>query len=243
MVQRKKIFITGGTGSIGRALVRQFSEVGDVTFQFASAVEAASRIETEFGATAVAIDFAQDGALPVSQFDVLVNNAAINISRDPAHCVRLDDWNRTIAVNLTFPFRVVRQYLPEMIEKRWGRIVNISSIYGLRASENNLPYTVSKHGLSGLTKSVAREVGSLGITCNEICPGPVDSELIKRIAIDNSEATGEDPVAYLKELADEIPVGRLARPDEVARLAVFLASDAAAYVNGVSIPLDGGLIS
>ena len=94
----------------------------------------------------------------------------------------MEDWDRTIALNLTAPFLLIRQCLPHMVRENWGRIVNISSIYGLRAVETNLPYTVSKHGLSGLTKTVAREYGAHGITCNEICPGPMKSRLLLSLA-------------------------------------------------------------
>ena len=155
-VLQKEVFVTGGTGSIGQALVRRFcGEGAEVTFQYFTNAECARQLEKECGAKGFAMDFAKDGELPPAKFEVVVNNAAINITSALSHEVTIEDWERTIAVNLTFSFRVIKQYLPGMIDSGWGRIVNISSIYGLRATENNLPYNVSKHGLSALTKTTS----------------------------------------------------------------------------------------
>jgi 3-oxoacyl-[acyl-carrier protein] reductase len=130
-----------------------------------------------------------------------------------------------------------------MVKKGRGRIINISSIYGLRGVEGNFPYTVSKHGLSGFTKTIAKEYGGLGITCNEICPGPIDSEMMRKIAKREAARTGGTIKSYFEEVCDEIPVHRMLKPSELAALAVFLASPEAAYLNGASIPLDGGMIA
>jgi 3-hydroxybutyrate dehydrogenase len=175
--------------------------------------------------------------------DVLVNNAAVNDCRSKTTEVQLDQWLCTLAVNLTAPFMLCRSVLPGMVTRGWGRIINISSIYGLRGTENNLPYTVSKHGLSGLTKTVAREYGGCGITCNEICPGPVDSELLNRIASYYQDSEGTLPEDFNRSLATEIPVGRLASAEDIASCAIYLASESSGYVNGVSLPVDGGLIT
>jgi len=130
-----------------------------------------------------------------------------------------------------------------MMSRGWGRVINISSIYGIRAVEQNLPYTVSKHGLAGLTKTIGREYAEFGITCNEICPGPITSRLMERIAERESDGSPDAIQTYLAGVADSIPAKRLATPEDVANLAAFLGSDYAAYINGVSIPLDGALIA
>ncbi len=240
----RRVFITGGTGSIGQVLVKRFCERGDdVTFQFFSNNKVARDLEKEYGAQPIQIDCTKESKLPDVKFHVVINNAAINVSRKLAHEVSRDDWNRTIAVNISFPFLVIKKYLPLMIEERWGRIINISSIYGLRGATRNLPYNVTKHGLSGLTKTVAIEAAEFKVTCNEICPGPVESELVTRIANDNKKSTGQDVGEFFKEISDEIPAKRMAFPIEIADLAVFVSSEEAAYLNGVSIPLDGGLIA
>ena len=130
-----------------------------------------------------------------------------------------------------------------MIQKRWGRIINISSIYGLRAVEGNFPYTVSKHGLSGFTKTIAREYATYGISCNEICPGPINSDMMREIGKRVASQTGGTVESYLKEVCDEIPAKRMAEPRDVSALALFLASPEAGYLTGASIPLDGGIIA
>jgi 3-oxoacyl-[acyl-carrier protein] reductase len=244
----RSVLITGGTGSVGRSLVKAFATTDfHVTFQFYSQLDAAAELERETGAKGVACDLSSEDACialePAHNCDILVNNAAINNYREEAADVSIEGWRKTLLINLTAPFLLCRSTLPRMISKKWGRIINISSIYGLRGTENNLPYTVSKHGLSGLTKTIAREYGSKGITCNEICPGPINSALLKRIGDYYHERGGVPTREFLQSLEDEIPVRRLALPDDIAACALFLADEEASYINGVSIPVDGGLIA
>ncbi len=239
----KHVFITGGTGSVGIALVAAFcSDNYKVTFQYTSNKKMAMKLEKESGAQALQMDFSKDVELPNAEFDVIINNAGINITSAPSHKISIKDWEKTLAVNLNMPFLIIKKYLPLMRKRKFGRIINISSIWGLRGADDNLPYTVSKHGMSGLTKTVAKENASFGITCNEICPGAIDSELINGMAIGNQKRTGQSVNDYFKEIKDEIPAGRLAKPEEIANLAVFLASEKAGYLNGASIQLDGALI-
>ena len=240
----RSVLITGGTGSVGQALVRGFTSTGyRVVFQFCHDKSMATRLKKECNAEPLQLDFEQHFVLPESNYDVVVNNAGINISDVPTDEVTLEDWTRTLQVNLTVPFLIIRQCLPSMKKQRWGRIINISSIYGLRGVEGNFPYTVSKHGLSGLTKTLAKEYAALGITCNEICPGPIDSKMMRDIAKRSAAQSGGTFHEYLKEVREEIPANRMCKPADVAALALFLASPAAGYLNGVSIPLDGGMIA
>jgi 3-hydroxybutyrate dehydrogenase len=242
---QRRVLITGGTGSVGRALIAAFAARGhDVTFQYHQNQSQADELSVVHGATAVRVAF-DDGPIqiPRRDFDILVNNAAVNISNALTKDVTWADWRKTLAVNLDVPFLLVQLCLPHMIANRWGRIVNISSIYGLRAVSENLPYTVSKHALSGLTKTVAKEYGQSGIACNEICPGPIESDMIDRIARDQARRTGTTVDEYMTGLRNEVPMGRLATPQEIAALAVFLSSDEAAYLSGASVPIDGGLIA
>ncbi|MCH7726535.1 MAG: SDR family oxidoreductase [Planctomycetes bacterium] len=242
---RRHVFVTGGTGSVGQALVRAFV-LSDykVTFQFHSNETVARALEKECKAEAIQLNFELgELSLPESAVDVVVNNAGINIANELSHEISPDDWNRTLAVNITAPYLIIRRYLPAMCDNGWGRIINISSIYGLTGAENNLPYNVSKHGMAGLTKTIAREYGKRGITCNEICPGPISSELMERIGKKRAAIEGISMEEYYDEVKEEIPAGRLAEPSEVADLAVFFASPAAQYINGISIPLDGGMLA
>lgn len=240
----QKVLITGGTGSVGKALVAAFSVSGyRVSFQYCGDGKTAQELEERFRADAIQLDFGRDFTLPQVDFGIVINNAGVNISDVPTHKVTTEDWNHTLIVNLAAPFQIVRQCLPFMMRRRWGRIINISSVYGLRAVEGNCPYTVSKHGMSGLTKTIAREYAAYGISCNEICPGPINSEMMREIGRRAIAKTGGTTKGYLKEVCNEIPAKRLVEPSEVSALAIFLASPQAGYLNGASIPLDGAMIA
>lgn len=241
---KRRVLVTGGTGSVGRALVESFSRNGDlVTFQYNTNETAAAGLRDSLSAKPLQIDFRTSATLPHTDFDVLVNNAGINISKQLSHDVTRTDWDQTFLINVTVPFLLAQQCLPHMLNKRWGRIINVSSIYGLRGVETNLPYTASKHALSGLTKTIAKEYAEHNITCNEICPGPIESDMMTRVSTERARLDGISLEAYLGEVRDEIPAGRMARPAEIASLALFLASPEAAYVTGASIPIDGGMIA
>lgn len=241
---KRHVLVTGGTGSVGRALVESFSRNGDlVTFQYNANEAAAVKLRDSLNVKTLQIDFRSSATLTHTDFDVLVNNAGVNISKQRSHNVTRADWDQTFLVNVTVPFLLAQQCLPHMLNKRWGRIINMSSIYGLRGVETNLPYTASKHALSGLTKTIAKEYAEHNITCNEICPGPIESDMMTRVSKERARLDGISLEAYLAEVRDEIPAGRMARPAEIASLALFLASPEAAYVTGASIPIDGGIIA
>jgi NAD(P)-dependent dehydrogenase (short-subunit alcohol dehydrogenase family) len=241
---QKKVLITGGTGSVGQALIESFSlHKYDVYFQFNQSVKIATMLQKKFGAKKVQIDFFNKFKLPNINFDILINNAGINISDKLTHKVSDEDWKKTLLINLEVPFKIIKNYLPYMIKNKWGRIINISSIYGLRASEQNLPYTVSKHALTGITQTIAKEYASFGINCNEICPSAIESEMMTRFAkksVNKKESSSIEE--YLKEVSESIPAKRMAKPIDIASLALYLASDEAGFINGCSIPVDGGLI-
>ena len=243
MTESKKVFITGGTGTVGISLIEAFSSKGYiVSFQYFSNYKRASELTDKFLAKGFKIDFTSKYILPEMEIDILINNTGINISDTLTHEVTQEDFDKTIAVNLATPFKLSKFFLPAMIQKKWGRIININSIFGLRGIDYNSPYNVAKHGLSSLTKSIAKEYASNGITCNEICPGAIDSELMTRIAERVSKDEGLSPSEYLKEVAEKYPTKRLFKANEISAVALFLASDSASGINGVSIPVDGGLI-
>ena len=162
------------------------------------------------------------------------------------HVAPLDDfpaerWDRILAVNLTAAFHTTRLALPAMRRRGWGRIVNVVSTHGLVASPGKSAYIAAKHGLAGLTKAAALEAAADGITVNGICPGYVRTELIEQqIARQAAERgiTAESVAADM--LADKHPNGRFVEADQVAALAVFLCSDAAASITGTLLPVDGG---
>ena len=240
----RAVLITGATGSVGERLVAVFAEKGyRVSFLYHRSQTRAYALAEEYGATAIQEDLSMPGELANKDVDILINNAAINESSELTGELSLEVWERTISLNLTAPFLLVQQCLPHMVRQKWGRIVNISSIYGLRGVERRLPYTVSKHGLSGLTKTVAREYGGYGITCNEICPGPIKSRLLDRIGAESAAERGIEVEEYMREVEDELPTGKLVVPSEVAQMAWWLASEDCASINGSSIVIDGGMIA
>jgi len=177
--------------------------------------------------------------LPDRKFDILINNAAVNLSDEEVHKLTEAEWTATLAVNLTAPFLTIKQCIPHMRRARWGRVVNISSIFGVRGVERRAAYCATKHALGGLTKVVAKENARFGITCNDICPGPIKSRMMNRIASEAVAHTGDDPASYLASVAEEIPAGRLAYPEDLSAVAAFLTSDLARHINGASIIVDG----
>jgi NAD(P)-dependent dehydrogenase (short-subunit alcohol dehydrogenase family) len=240
MEDNHTVLITGGTGSIGKTLVASFAENGyNVSFQYLSNDVEASRLENTYGVKGLKVDLCIESQFEFGNVDVLVNNAGVNLTSSFTHDITDSDWDTTLLLNITAPFKLCRSLLPRMIEQRWGRIINISSIYGFKCVEQNLPYNVSKHAMRGFTGSIAREYAASGITVNEICPGPVESDLMLRVA--RREKDAEQSIEeYLNEVRREIPAQRMAVPGDVAAVALFLASEKASYINGTSIVVDGG---
>jgi len=230
-----KILITGGTGSVGAELVKRFTanEKNEVWFTYHNNTERAKLLSQQHHCKAIRIEDIDN------DFDIIINNAAIVNSFVSCEDVLLENWEETLKVNLTLPFTIIKKNLPHMKEKSWGRIINISSIYGVRAEEDVTPYTTSKHGLIGLTKSVAKEYAKFGITCNAICPGTVVSELSERIA-DYYTSNEKERQEYFEELNNAVPAKRLVYPKEIADFAYFIASEEAAYINGATLMIDGG---
>jgi len=162
--------------------------------------------------------------------DILVNNAGI--TRDGL-LMRLSeaDWDAVLSVNLKAAFMLTKACLRPMLKKRWGRIINIASVVGLMGNAGQANYAASKAGLIGLTMSAAREAASRNITVNAIAPGFIDTAMTKKL-----------PETAVEEFKKNIPLGRLGQPEDIARAAEFLASDAAGYVTGQVIRVDGGMI-
>jgi len=172
--------------------------------------------------------------------DILVNNAGIQhvsaIKDFPP-----DKWDLVLAINLTSPFLTTRAVLPQMLERNWGRLINIASVHGLVASTDKSAYVASKHGVVGLTKVTALETATTGITCNAICPGWVLTPLVQKqidALAEREKLPGDKAKVHL--LAEKQPSLEFTTPEQLGGLAVFLCSDAAAQMTGVSLPVDGG---
>lgn len=176
----------------------------------------------------------------LGEADILVNNAGIQhvapVADFPDHC-----WEQVITLNLSAAFRLSRAVLPGMRRRRWGRIVNIASVHGLVASEGKCAYVAAKHGLLGLTKTVALEVAEDGVTCNAICPGWVRTDLVER----QIERIAAERRISVNDAASELlrakqPMRRFSTPEGIGNLVVFLCSEAAATMTGSAITMDGG---
>lgn len=180
----------------------------------------------------------EDQLGPVS---ILVNNAGIQRVH-PAESFPIEDWQAIININLSAAFYTIQSTLPMMRKEGWGRIINIASVHGLVASVHKAAYVASKHGLVGLTKVIALETAEENITCNAICPGWTRTPLIEP----QIEARGKKIMAKSDEEAvrslvgEKQPSGQFVRPEDLAALTLFLCSDAARQMTGVSLPIDGG---
>ncbi|MFI6077800.1 SDR family NAD(P)-dependent oxidoreductase [Actinoplanes sp. NPDC051343] len=237
------VFVTGGTGTLGEAIVIAFAKAGHHTsFQYVRNDDAAGRLASDWGADGFKLDFSGDFRPPDVDVDVLVNCAGINISEAQAHVVVPSVWDEMFRINVTVPFLLAQAMLPGMLRRGWGRIINVGSVYSLRAATHRAPYVASKHALTGLTRALALEYATVGVTCNEICPSAIDSEMINRIAHERADLRGTSVDSVLDEYRTMNPFGRMATAGEVASAALYLASPEASFINGASIPVDGGQI-
>jgi 3-oxoacyl-[acyl-carrier protein] reductase len=168
------------------------------------------------------------------KIDVVINNAGFGGPFHPIHELSNDQWIKTFQINTEACFKIIKYTLPSMLKYNFGRIINISSTQGLFGAAGSSAYCASKHALIGLTKSVACEVGDKNITCNAICPGYIETNLI------NSEFYS---ISKRTQLIQKIPKRRFGRPEEIAQLILFLIGTNSEYINGSTITIDGGLSS
>lgn len=243
--------VTGGGRGAGAAIARQLAAAGAsmvVAARTARDVEAvADDIRTSGGrAIAVPCDVADPDAVAelaraasraFGGVDILVNNAGIAFA-GPIHRTSPADWNRLLSVNATAAFLCLRAFLPGMLERRWGRVVNIASTAGLSGDRYISAYAASKHALVGLTRAAAAETAAYGVTVNAICPGYLATGMTDASVARIVEATGRSPEEAWKALRDRNPQHRLVEPAEVAAAALYLCSDAARGVNGEALVLD-----
>jgi NAD(P)-dependent dehydrogenase (short-subunit alcohol dehydrogenase family) len=254
----KAAFVTGGGRGIGRAIAVAFAREGARVFVVARTVAEVARvaeeIRAECGAKAAAYDVCDvaDAQSVAAAFqaaqaffgrgpDILVNNAGVAESTKFTETTD-EFWLRHLAVNLSGTFYCMRAALPSMAGHGWGRVINVASIAGKTGAPYIAAYSSSKHGVLGLTRSVALEAASSGVTVNAICPGYVDTDMTTR-ALDNITAkTGRSAADALDALKRMSPQRRLVTPEEVAALALLLASEEGRGITGQAINVDGGTV-
>jgi 3-oxoacyl-[acyl-carrier protein] reductase len=233
--------VTGGGRGIGRAIALRLAEAGaNIVVNDIEPVEAVIKEIKAMGRQALPVVADVSSASEVERMvaeaisaygriDILVNNAGI--ARDQL-LLRMteEDWDRVLAVDLKSVFLCTRAVLKYMVKQRWGRIISLSSIAGIMGNPGQASYAAAKAGIIGFTRTVAKEVASRGITVNAIAPGFIDTEMTRHLKAD-----------WKDELKKQIPLGRLGSPGDVAEAVAFLASDAASYITGQVLVVDGGM--
>jgi len=249
MAEVKKVLVTGGARGIGHAIVNEFLESStmdfksDVAFVYNNSEEIANKFVSEMsekGARVFAIkcdvssfeqtqNAVKEAITKLGGLDILINNAGI--TKDNL-LLRMseEEFDRVISVNLKSVYNFSKAVLKPMIQQKWGRIVNITSIVGLIGNAGQANYAASKSGMIGFTKSLAKEIASRGITVNAIAPGFIETEMTHKLNEKQREV-----------LLNNIPLKRLGRPEDIAKAVRFLCSENASYITGQVISVDGGM--
>jgi len=254
----KSALVTGSTSGIGLGIAEALAAEGaDIMlhgFGDAAPIEA---LRKRLGARGVRVGYSgadvssaadvvamiEHATRELDRVDILVNNAGIQFTA-PVDEFPVERWDTIIAINLSAVFHAIRAVLPQMKKRNWGRIVNIASTHGLVASTHKAAYVAAKHGVLGLTKVVALETATTGITCNAICPGFVLTPLVQKQIDDlaaREKLTGAQAQAQF--LGEKQPSLEFATPEQIGVLTAFLCSEAAAQIRGAAMPVDGGWLA
>jgi 3-oxoacyl-[acyl-carrier protein] reductase len=243
MLEGKVALVTGASRGIGRAIADMLGARGAAVIGTATTESGANAISQRFDELGIKgegmrLDVGDDGSVDAVIKDIgdkygvitiLVNNAGI--TRDNLLMrMKADDWDAVLNTNLTSIYRLSKACLRAMMKAKTGRIINIASVVGASGNAGQTNYSAAKAGMFGFTKSLAQEVGSRGITVNAVAPGFIDTDM-----------TRELPDAQRELLLGNIPLGRLGRPEEIASVVAFLASDEAAYITGETLHVNGGM--
>lgn len=244
VLKGKRALVTGGSRGIGRAIAIELAENGcDIVINYCHSDETAERTKKDIESKGVScrlckadissrvecqkmVDelLAEEGGI-----QILVNNAGINRDRTFLK-MTCEMWDEVLGVNLNGPFNVTHGLLPGMVEKHWGRIINISSMGGQTGNFGQANYSVTKGGLNAFTMTLAREVARKGVTVNSVSPGYTSTDMTNTI-----------PETVSKQICSTIPMGRMAEPEEVAATVAFIASPKASYITGQVVGVNGGM--
>jgi 3-hydroxybutyrate dehydrogenase len=244
----RRAVVSGAGSGIGAACAQRLAAAGAEVLVLDLNPDAAERVAGEVAGKALVADLGDSAALdrlcepggPLSDVDIVVNNAGLQ-HVSPVEDFPPERFALILRVMVEAPFRLIRAALPHMYAQGWGRVVNVSSVHGLRASPHKSAYVAAKHGLEGLSKVVALEGGGRGVTSNTICPGYVRTPLVEGQIAAQAKVHGIPEAEVVSSvMLTQSAVKRLIEPAEVAELAAYLCSDAASYANGSSFVLDGG---
>lgn len=220
---KRVALVTGGSRGIGKAVCEKFEAMGyDVV--------APTRAELDLSSSGSVERFLELHEKDV--YDVIVNNAGINDVNDIEN-VTDDEIERAMSINLVTPLKLLRKFVPAMKERRYGRIVNIGSIWGIVSKRGRVVYSMTKHGIHGITKTLAVELAEYNILVNTVCPGFTLTELTYK----------NNTAEQIKRIEQDIPIGRMAQPDEIADAIAYLADERNTYLTGQLIAVDGGFTS
>lgn len=237
----KSVLVTGAASGIGRAVAERFAGAGAAVTVVDLNGGAAREVAESIGGEALRADLSDYGAVDALEFeaDIVVNNAGLQ------HVAAIEEFelerfSMMLRVMLEAPFRLVRRALPGMYENGWGRVINISSVHGLRASPYKAAYISAKHGLEGLSKVISLEDGPKGVTSNCICPAYVRTPLVEGQISDQARTRGISEREVIEKVMLTGPaIKRLVEPEEVAELAAFLCAPEASFITGASLTMDG----
>lgn len=248
-LESKVIVVTGAGSGMGRAMTEEFvakgARVAALDINLERAQETVKNLPDTANAIAVQIDISDPASVSRAvaevlewgqRIDVLCNNAGIIDSFRPAHEIPIEEWHRTVAVNLTGPFLVSREVIPAMLDQGDGVIINTASIASLSAAGGGTAYTAAKHGVLGLTRQLSFDYGRRGIRVNAICPGATRTGL-------TMPEGGSDTLPDSEAEIARTPAQRWGEPTDIAKLAVYLASDDSSFIHGQEIVIDGGWLT
>ncbi len=253
LLEGRGAVVTGGGRGIGAAVARALASAGAGVLVAARTSGEVEHVAAELRALgakarAAACDVTEEGSVSslsraalhhLGTVDILVNNAGASASA-PLRKIALEEWNRMLAVNATGTFLCTREFVPGMVERGWGRVVNIASVVGLEGGKYVSHYSAAKHAVIGFTRSVALEVAGTGVTVNAVCPGYVDTPMTEQTITNAQSRTGFSREKALAAVLATVGQDRLITPDQVAAAVLRLCRDDTADVNGQAIRLDAG---